>query len=383
MKKRRFLSVILVVVMSLSVCVPAQAASFIDVSSGAWYAESVDYVSDKGYMTGIGGGEFAPEMTASRGMIAAMLYRMEGEPSMGATPDFGYPFKDVSAKAYYANAIYWARYQGIMAGYNGTYFGPDDMISREQLASVLRNYSAYKGRDVSQRANVYIYADANYISDWAMDGMQWAVATGILGGNERYQLLPQDPATRAQLASVIMRLMTAGDNPMDNIYPRTVDSLPITIPTTFVYASGVGAWASVLTLNDNLSFEGEYHDSDFMDRYYSHFRGRFAPEIVQTGPYTYRIKLLYAETYGEGNYVNGYGVNCIYANDACGLGKLATSTTGQSGYAMEYVFYTPQASTAGMDATFLATWPGRTGHSTTLGYYAIENLSTHQGFFAS
>ena len=110
MKKRRFLSVILVVVMSLSVCVPAQAASFIDVSSGAWYAESVDYVSDKGYMTGIGGGEFAPEMTASRGMIAAMLYRMEGEPSMGATPEFGYPFKDVSAKAYYANAIYWARY---------------------------------------------------------------------------------------------------------------------------------------------------------------------------------------------------------------------------------------------------------------------------------
>ena len=173
---------------------------FTDVASSAWYADAVQYVYDNGIMNGTSSTAFSPEQTTTRGMIVTMLYRMEKEPSAAAAD-----FDDVAANAYYADAIGWASANDIVNGYGDGTFGPDDAIIREQMAAILFRYAAYKNYDVTAQTDLSKYTDASLISSYAADAMQWANAEGLITGNTSTTLDPTGNATRAEVATILMR----------------------------------------------------------------------------------------------------------------------------------------------------------------------------------
>ena len=172
---------------------------FVGVQPDDWYIDVVKYALENGLMTGVSETEFAPDLAATRGMVASVLYRLEGGPE---AEDAG--FSDVSADAWYADAVNWAASVGVVAGY-GDAFGANDAITREQLAAILCNYAAYKGEDVSSGAALDRYSDAASVSDWAGESVEWAVAEGLLSGVTNNELAPQSSATRAQVAAMLQR----------------------------------------------------------------------------------------------------------------------------------------------------------------------------------
>ena len=172
---------------------------FVDVQPDDWYIDVVKYALENGLMTGVSETEFAPDLATTRGMVASVLYRLEGGPE---AEDAG--FSDVSADAWYADAANWAASVGVVAGY-GDAFGANDAITREQLAAILCNYAAYKGEDVSSGAALDGYSDAASVSDWAGESVEWAVAEGLLSGVTNNVLAPQGSATRAQVAAMLQR----------------------------------------------------------------------------------------------------------------------------------------------------------------------------------
>ena len=174
---------------------------FIDVAPNAWYKDAVQYAYDNGLMTGVSANEFAPDATTTRGMIVSMLARLEGVESAN---DAG--FADVSDE-WYATAVNWAASVGVVNGYEDNTFRPNDAITREQLAAILMNYAAYKGQDVSARASLDAYSDAENVSTWATDTMSWAVAEGYITGMTADTLQPQGSATRAQVAAILERYL--------------------------------------------------------------------------------------------------------------------------------------------------------------------------------
>ena len=175
---------------------------FIDVAPNAWYKDAVQYAYAGGLMTGVSANEFAPDATTTRGMIVSMLARLEGVESAN---DAG--FADVNDE-WYATAVNWAASVGVVNGYEDNTFRPNDAITREQLAAILMNYAAYKGEDVSARASLDAYSDAENVSTWATDTMQWAVAKGLLTGVTADTLQPQGAATRAQVAAISQRFLS-------------------------------------------------------------------------------------------------------------------------------------------------------------------------------
>ena len=174
---------------------------FVDVIEGSWYSEAVKYVCEKGLMKGTGGNTFSPDEMTTRGMIVTILHRLEGMPSAGDNA-----FSDVKTDKYYADAVAWASGNNIASGYGNDKFGPDDTISREQLAVILINYAKYKGYDISAKADLSKYADAEDISSWASDAMSWANAVGLILGDGN-SLTPTGNATRAQAAAILYRLV--------------------------------------------------------------------------------------------------------------------------------------------------------------------------------
>ena len=175
---------------------------FIDVAPNAWYKDAVQYAYAGGLMTGVSANEFAPDATTTRGMIVSMLARLEGVESAN---DAG--FADVNDE-WYATAVNWAASVGVVNGYEDNTFRPNDAITREQLAAILMNYAAYKGEDVSARASLDAYSDAENVSTWATDTMQWAVAKGLLTGVTADTFQPQGAATRAQVAAISQRFLS-------------------------------------------------------------------------------------------------------------------------------------------------------------------------------
>ena len=173
---------------------------FIDVAPNAWYKDAVQYAYAGGLMTGVSANEFAPEATTTRAMIVSILARLEGVESAEAAG-----FIDVSADDWYATAVNWAASAGIVSGTGDGNFSPNAAITREQLAAMLMNYSAWKGEDVSARADFSAYSDQP--STWATETMQWAVAEGLISGVTADQLQPQGNATRAQVAAILERFL--------------------------------------------------------------------------------------------------------------------------------------------------------------------------------
>ena len=173
---------------------------FIDVAPNAWYKDAVQYAYDNGLMTGTSDTEFAPEATTTRAMIVSILARLENVTSAEAAG-----FADVSADDWYATAVNWAASAGVVSGTGDGNFSPNAAITREQLAAMLMNYSAWKGEDVSARANLSTYSDQP--STWAEETMSWAVAEGLINGVTADQLQPQGNATRAQVAAILQRFL--------------------------------------------------------------------------------------------------------------------------------------------------------------------------------
>ena len=172
---------------------------FTDVAPNAWYKDAVQYAYDNGLMTGVSADAFAPEQTTTRAMIVSILARLEGVESAQAAG-----FADVNDE-WYATAVNWAANVGVVNGYEDNTFRPNQPITREQLAAILMNYSAYKGQDVSARADLNNYTDQP--SAWATETMSWAVAEGLISGVTADQMQPQGNATRAQVAAILQRFL--------------------------------------------------------------------------------------------------------------------------------------------------------------------------------
>ena len=177
---------------------------FVDVPEDAWYYDAVRYVNEKGLMAGTSANTFAPGLTTTRGMIVTILYRLEGSPNI-ENEIWGYPFKDVDANAYYATAVYWARMNGIVAGYSDELFGPNDTITREQMATILYRYAQYKGYGTEAKADLSKYTDAAQVGSYAVDAIRWANAEGLVNGTSATTLTPKGSATRAQAAVILTR----------------------------------------------------------------------------------------------------------------------------------------------------------------------------------
>lgn len=175
---------------------------FSDVRSSDWFYEPVCYAYETGIMTGTSATTFAPNLTTTRGMIVAILHRLEGSPSVGSAG-----FKDVKAGDWYADAVNWAAANGVVNGMGNGFFAPNAAITREQLAAIIRNYAAYKGEDVSTSADISWCWDAFMISDWAEESLAWAVGEGLITGTTMFTISPRDPATRAQVAAIFQRYL--------------------------------------------------------------------------------------------------------------------------------------------------------------------------------
>ena len=174
---------------------------FLDAAPGAWYKDAVQYAYDNGLMTGVSATEFAPEQTTTRAMIVSILARLE---NVTSAEDAG--FADVDDE-WYATAVNWAASVGVVSGTGEGNFSPNAAITREQLAAMLMNYAAYKGEDVSARADLSAYSDQP--SAWAEETISWSVAEGLLTGVTADELQPQGNATRAQVAAILARYLGA------------------------------------------------------------------------------------------------------------------------------------------------------------------------------
>lgn len=182
---------------------PECTLPFVDVHANDWFFDPVCYVYSEGLMTGTSATTFAPNATTTRAMIVSILARQE---NVTAAEEAG--FTDVAENDWYATAVNWAANNGIVAGFEDATFRPNAPITREQLAAILCNYSAWKGEDTSARADLDEYTDAISISSWATDTMSWAVAEQLLAGVTENTLEPQGAATRAQVAAVLQRFLS-------------------------------------------------------------------------------------------------------------------------------------------------------------------------------
>ena len=182
---------------------------YTDLVKSEWYHDGVHYCIEKDLMPGVAADQFAPDGITTRAQFIAALWRMAGSPMVEVAEGFN----DVYEGDWYNDAIRWASASGIAGGYGDSIFGPNDAITREQIATVLHHYCTYKEIDVSvgENTNVLSYADAFDISAWAMEAMQWACGSGAMEGiakNDTMYLEPRGEAARSRSAVMIYRFCT-------------------------------------------------------------------------------------------------------------------------------------------------------------------------------
>ena len=183
---------------------PEKKLPFTDVRSNDWFYEDVEYVYNESIMNGTGSNKFSPNADLTRGMLVTILYRIENEPTAGKADMFG----DVSSSQWYTKAVAWAAENGIVNGYSNGNFGPNDPITREQLATILYRYTKFKGGNVETSRNYLSkFTDGDTVSEYAVDAMNWAVACGLINGTGD-KLMPTARASRAQVAAIIHRYLT-------------------------------------------------------------------------------------------------------------------------------------------------------------------------------
>lgn len=204
-KVKRFICVLLVCCL-ITGLLPSTALAagnhhpFADVSDRSWYNDAVQYVYEHGMMNGTDNTEFSPDVSTSRGMIVTILHRMEGAPAAASTT-----FTDVQSGKYYSDAVAWANANDIVNGYGNGLFGPDDTITREQMATILYRYAEYKQYDVNIYDDISTFSDSSQVSSWAVEPVKWAFGIKLITGVGENMLDPTGDATRAQVAMILMR----------------------------------------------------------------------------------------------------------------------------------------------------------------------------------
>lgn len=184
--------------------------AFGDLTATAWYHDGVHYCLENGLMRGVSGGKFLPDGSTTRAQLVTILWRLEGSPETTGAVRFG----DTASGAWYTEAVRWAVGCGVVKGYDNECFGPDDAVTREQMAAILYRYAQHKGYDVSagENTNILSFDDAFAVSEYAIPAMQWACGSGMVHGIARdggMLLAPGDTTTRAQTATLLMRFQSA------------------------------------------------------------------------------------------------------------------------------------------------------------------------------
>ena len=184
--------------------------AFGDLTAAAWYHDGVHYCLENGLMRGVSGGKFLPDGSTTRAQLVTILWRLEGSP----VPVSAAGFSDVADGAWHTEAVRWAAGCGVVKGYDNGRFGPDDAVTREQMAAILYRYAQHKGYDVSagEDTNILSFDDAFAVSEYAIPAMQWACGSGMVRGIAQKGgmfLVPGDTTTRAQAATLIMRFQSA------------------------------------------------------------------------------------------------------------------------------------------------------------------------------
>lgn len=190
----------------------SKAPVYSDVTDNAWYKEAVNYVTNEGLLVGISNDKFGPQEKVTRAMVATVMWRQCGAPQN----DGNSKFKDVPNNQWYAQAISWGAEQGLVAGYTTDTFGPNDPVSRQQLASFIQRLAHKNGEDTSIKDKSILkkYKDGKEVSSWAKDAFIWALENKIIAGTDAGLLAPNSNATRAQYATILMRI---GANLSDKI----------------------------------------------------------------------------------------------------------------------------------------------------------------------
>ena len=175
--------------------------SYNDVKAGDWYANAVNYVTLTGLMNGTGDG-FSPNLAINRGMMVTVLYRMAGSPEVTAEN----PFTDVPADTWYTDAVIWASENDITAGTSETTFSPTNSLPREQLATFFYRFADFENPDpIEITGDLTGFTDADQVASYATDAMKWAIGEGLISGTTETTLSPKATATRAQVATILMR----------------------------------------------------------------------------------------------------------------------------------------------------------------------------------
>ena len=176
---------------------------FSDVATDAWYKEAVDYATTNGLLVGVADDQFGPEQNVTRGMVVTVMWRQSGSPQNDGQSSF----TDVSADQWYAQAVSWGAEQGMVGGYDAKTFGPNDPVTREQLVAFMQRFAEKNDENVATSGDAILdkFSDANTVSDWAKNAVIWGLENKIIGGMTDTLLAPQNSATRAQYATILMR----------------------------------------------------------------------------------------------------------------------------------------------------------------------------------
>ena len=183
---------------------PAGPTTFNDVAANSTFAADIAYVSQKGLMSGVGGGNFNPQAPVTRGQLVTILYRLEGQPAVS-----GVGFSDVAAGSYCEKAVKWAAATGITTGGNDGLFKPNAPITREQLATFLYRYNRHKGYFTFSLADLSTFPDVGSVSSYAKDALSWANGAKLVNGTSDGRLNPSGGATRGQAAAILHRYCTS------------------------------------------------------------------------------------------------------------------------------------------------------------------------------
>ena len=181
------------------------ALPYQDVQQGDWYYSAVSFAYYNGLMNGVADMLFDPNGTMTRAMLVTVLWRLDGGSADGTSP-----YTDVPEGTWYTDGVIWATENGIVNGVGNGKFDPNGTVTREQIATILYRYAAYRGVDVSDRASLDLFTDAGAVSDYASAPMQWAVQTKLISGrldHKQLYLAPQSGGTRAEVATILMRFL--------------------------------------------------------------------------------------------------------------------------------------------------------------------------------
>ncbi|MBQ1252472.1 MAG: S-layer homology domain-containing protein, partial [Firmicutes bacterium] len=214
MRSRLSLTLSLLLLFIFVLSAPLSASVFSDVDDNAWYADAVSYCYEKGYFAGTSATTFSPDVSMDRSMLVTVLHRREGMPKAESPASF----KDVPADTWYSEAVAWAAEEKIVSGYEDGTFRPEKPISRQEIMSLFQRYVVYLGENASAE-DVRIFQsflDHTSVGDWAKPAAQWCTSVGIICGSNGY-IAPTASSTRAQIASVLMRLDSYLDGKMQTI----------------------------------------------------------------------------------------------------------------------------------------------------------------------